>query len=671
LTNEPRFIKYFQTLIYFLRILLLSLFIFSCGRAGNKALDPDGLNIGGENKSNPEIILCYTGQPCSQDLVIRAVSGGEGLPGLTVNFSEQTSSGLVIDSPTTTTDLDGYARSTITAPVLPFENVIVYGTVTGYADPEPIYLTVKLGGDRFQVIQGSGQTATVNQAVPVNPRVRVVDITGTPVPYWDVIVTVNGGGGSISQSIFQTDANGLAEVTWTLGTTAGTNTIEFAAPIMFGTPDSIIFNATATPDLPNNLLLSGANSFTAGTCNAYTVYSRDQFNNLTPAPSPIVVNLTGQGSGTYYSDSSCTGGNEITFATIGTGNNNQVFYYKNDTRESVTLNVDDTGALTASTLGVSVVSDQAHHILISSGNGQSAVVNTNLPANPVVQVVDQFGNPVENETVNFGVASGGGSVSPASATTDSNGQASFTHTMGTVVGANSVTATSVNAAGAPTNVTISSTATSAAPNNILFTGSDPIVAGVCSGPYTLTSRDQFNNVTNAVTPIVQNLTGLGSATAYSDVSCTGGNEVTSRTIASGTNNITFYLRDTLAETIVISADDGGALTDSSFSVTVNPAPADHLVLTGPTPINTDSCRGPYNIRSQDPFNNNSNLGSNTAINLTGGGSGTFFSDAACTGGNEITSVQITSGSSLAQFWFKDPTGEGLTLNVDDAGSLTG
>ena len=485
-------------LFNFLKVLIISLFLYSCGRAGNKALDPNGLEIGGKNISNPTTILCYTGQPCSQDLILRAVSEGDGLPGLQVSFVEQTNSGLNIDSPITTTDLNGYARSRIVAPLFSFEEAIVFGTVDGYAEPTPFIINVKPGAHHFELTQGNNQFSVVNQNVPIKPMVRVVDIVGTPVPGWDVMVTVTSGNGSVSQTNLKSNASGFVSIDWTLGTTVGTNTILFSTPIIFGTPSTMSFTATGTPDTPHNFLLEGASSFVAGTCNAYTVYSRDQFNNLSPALSNITVNVTGAGNGTFYSDSSCMSGNEITSTTISTGNSSQVFYYRNTMKESVTLNVDDTGTLIASTLDVSVQSDISDHIVIFSGSGQSAVVNTNLAIAPVVQVQDQFNNPVEGETVSFTVSNGGGSVSPSSATSDSDGKVSFTHTMGTTVGINSVTAIADNAVGVPTSVIISQTAISDVPHNILFTGPTIITAGVCSGPYTLTSRDQFNNNTNAI-----------------------------------------------------------------------------------------------------------------------------------------------------------------------------
>lgn len=56
-------------------------------------------------------------------------------------------------------------------------------------------------------------------------------------------------------------------------------------------------------------------------------------------------------------------------------------------------------------------------LAVSAGNGQSATVATALATAPSALVSDANGNPVSGVTVTFAVASGGGSVSGASATT--------------------------------------------------------------------------------------------------------------------------------------------------------------------------------------------------------------------------------------------------------------
>ncbi|PSM49551.1 Ig domain-containing protein group 1 domain-containing protein [Chroococcidiopsis sp. CCALA 051] len=97
-----------------------------------------------------------------------------------------------------------------------------------------------------------------------------------------------------------------------------------------------------------------------------------------------------------------------------------------------------------------------------SGDNQSGGVGTTL-ANPlVVQVRNPAGSPQSGVTVNFAVSGGGGSVSPTSAVTNANGQASTTLTLGTTGGAaNTVTATADNIG----SVTFTAFTTRANPTN--------------------------------------------------------------------------------------------------------------------------------------------------------------------------------------------------------------
>ncbi len=76
-----------------------------------------------------------------------------------------------------------------------------------------------------------------------------------------------------------------------------------------------------------------------------------------------------------------------------------------------------------------------------AGGNQSANASTVLPIALKVERIDANGLPVSGATVNW-TADSGGSVSPASTTTDANGQSSATWTLGSTTGAQHVTATS-------------------------------------------------------------------------------------------------------------------------------------------------------------------------------------------------------------------------------------
>ena len=86
-------------------------------------------------------------------------------------------------------------------------------------------------------------------------------------------------------------------------------------------------------------------------------------------------------------------------------------------------------------------------------------------------VTDAYNNPVSGVAVTFAVASGGGSVTGASATTNASGIATVgSWTLGTTAGANTLTATSAGLTGSP--VTFTATGTAGASTKYVVTSSN-------------------------------------------------------------------------------------------------------------------------------------------------------------------------------------------------------
>lgn len=106
------------------------------------------------------------------------------------------------------------------------------------------------------------------------------------------------------------------------------------------------------------------------------------------------------------------------------------------------------------------VSDNAAAIAYVSGDGQSAPVNSALPAPLVVRVADRFGNPIAGVTVSW-TAELGGSVSAPSTVTDGAGQTAVTRTLGGTAGQQTTLATVGGLAGSPVTFTHTATAGSA------------------------------------------------------------------------------------------------------------------------------------------------------------------------------------------------------------------
>jgi glucose/arabinose dehydrogenase len=96
-----------------------------------------------------------------------------------------------------------------------------------------------------------GQSATTGSAVAVVPTVRVRDAAGVPLVGVVVSFTVTAGGGSVQNASAVSDSTGLAGAgRWTLGSAAGTHTLQASASGFA----PAVFNATA--------LAAGAPTFT-------------------------------------------------------------------------------------------------------------------------------------------------------------------------------------------------------------------------------------------------------------------------------------------------------------------------------------------------------------------------------------------------------------------------
>ena len=75
------------------------------------------------------------------------------------------------------------------------------------------------------ISSGDAQTGTVNTALANPIVVKVEDENGDDVAGASVTWAVASGGGTLSALTGTTGSDGTAQVTWTLGTTAGTNTV--------------------------------------------------------------------------------------------------------------------------------------------------------------------------------------------------------------------------------------------------------------------------------------------------------------------------------------------------------------------------------------------------------------------------------------------------------------
>ena len=310
------------------------------------------------------------------------------------------------------------------------------------------------------------------------------------------------------------------------------------------------------------------------------------------------------------------------------------------------------------------------HLSLIEGDGQSQIVDNYLTTLPKVRTEDVYGNGVPNVAVNWTTLTGGGSPDDNSVISDSSGFAAVNFKLGTSSGINTFKAENLELPGTPKTIIFSATGLADNPTEMNLTGPTSVTAGECAGPYTSQLIDQHGNNAQTGTNLSINLSGKSNGNFFSDSSCSGGNEISSIVINSGTSSSNYYYKNTTAEVVNLNIDDGNSLVDDTFSVSIIADIPNQISLTGPSVILTGSCTSQYTITIVDQYGNNSPVGVNTVINLTGEGNGDFFSDSSCSLGNNISSITVNSSTSSSAFYYKNPIAESLTFNADDTGGLT-
>ena len=421
------------------------------------------------------------------------------------------------------------------------------------------------------------QSAPSGSAVGAPPSVRVADANGNPVSGVSVTFAVASGGGSTvpaSGASVSTNASGLATLTsWTLGATAGANSVTATAAGLTGSP--LTFNATGTVGAPTQLVITtqpaGAVSGAAFTTQP-VLELRDVNGNRVTTSSLAVTAARASGSATLGGTLTVNAVNgvatftNLSFGGLGTGVHTLQFTTASP-------------ALSATSGTVTVTAGVASEIAAVSAITQSAVAGGAVSAPPSVRVTDAGGNPVSGVSVTFAVASGGGSTSPASGSsvsTNASGLATLTSwTLGAAAGANSVTATAAGLTGSP--VTFNATGTAGAPTSITavstVTQSAP-AGGAVGAPPSVRVTDAGGNPVSGVSVTFTLASGGGSTVPASGSSVS--------TNASGLATLTSWTLGTTAGANSVTATAAG-LTGSpvTFNATGTVGAPTQLVLTTP------------------------------------------------------------------------------------------
>ena len=273
----------------------------------------------------------------------------------------------------------------------------------------------------FRVL-GDNQSGVVGEALAKPFVVRTQDRGGDPLEGVRVVFEVLTGGGSLSAKTVWTDANGRAESTLTLGSEPGTNTVQVVA---HGTSRVIIFRAEGTlPPVPTTLSIISGDNQTGLTgallANPFVVEVRDENGN--PLERVIVAFVVSAGGGSLSDTNVDTDTNGLAQSILTLGSDpgtNTVDVSVEGIVKTEIFNAEGTLPPPIPTT-LSIVSD----------DNQTGLTGETLADPFVVDVHDQYGDPIEGVMVTFTVLGGDGVLSTETTMTDANGRAEITLTLG-------------------------------------------------------------------------------------------------------------------------------------------------------------------------------------------------------------------------------------------------
>src|SRR5437016_6088185 len=513
----------------------------------------------------------------------------------------------------------------------------------------------------------TSQSATAGTAVSTPPSVIVKDANGNPGAQAAVTFAVAPGNGTITGASQTTNASGVATVgSWTLSATPGPHPPTPTRRSSGRSP--VTFTATGTAGTAATIAANSPTSQTATVGTAVgsppSVIVKDANGN--PVAQVAVTFAVAPGNGTITGGSQTTNGSGI--ATVGS-------WTLSATAGSNTLTA-TSGSLSGSpvTFTATGTAGPSATMAKSSGDNLTGQVATRLQTPHVVLVSDANGNPVTGVMVTWAAASGGGSVDPATSTTDANGHAQTFRTLGILIGTQTTTATAT-IAGKDTTVTFSISATAAGASQMTAAGGDGQTGTVGTTlPTQLSVRvaDQFNNPVAGVTVTWTPATGSGSVTPTTSTSNTSGIAATTWTL--GATAGTQSVQATGAGSPVpfsATGTAGTAATITANSPTSQSAAAGTTVTSPPSVIVKDANGNPV-ADVAVTFTPAAGSGSVTGGTQTTNGSGIAtvgsWTLSATAGPNTLTATSTGLSGSPVTFSATGTAGTAATIAANSATS---
>jgi hypothetical protein len=474
----------------------------------------------------------------------------------------------------------------------------------------------------LDIVSGDGQEGVVGSELPNPLVVRVKDASGLPVIGQLVNFRVTAGGGSVFAGSGLTNAEGIVQDRWTIGTsTADTQRVE-ARAVDPNTGQRLVFatfRATPRPGPAHSVtkIAGDAQQAPLGAALAESLAVRvaDSFGN--PIPNVAVTWAASAGNGAVSPGTSQTNAQGIakTRWTLGA---------RLDIPHGVTATV---AALAPAAFTANATLPASATIAKLAGDGATGTVGVAMAESLAVRVQLAGGQVVPGVQVSWQVASGNGSIVPQASVTQADGIARARFTPGNLAGANVVTASVAGIS--PAQFTITGTAGApAALTKISGDGQQGSVGQQLSQSIVVQVADAFGNTVPNVN--VSWNASAGTVNPANGPTDTGGNATAGWTLGEAAG----------AQTLTASVT---GLTSAQFTAQARPGPVAALSVvggSGQSGTAGTTLPAPVEVQATDRFGNSVD---GATITFNASHSGSFSPATATTNASGRAASQWTLG----------------------------
>jgi hypothetical protein len=366
------------------------------------------------------------GVPLEQQPVIEVYDADDQLlSGIEVVASISSGGATVTGESSATSDAEGLATFTDLSLVGPQGPQVLRFSVATPPLQVEASAPIQLLAGTAATMERSGPSsfeATVNSPVSPGPAVLVKDQAGNPAPGVTVSFTPNRNA-SVSPEEATTNEQGVAQVSWTLGSTANV-TYTLTARIESSAIGPVQFSARALPGNAGRLRVatqpSSSTPSGTGFATQPVIQLEDQNGNPTPQAGVTVTAAvsSGPGGSLRNATASTDGSGRASFSGLTlTG---QVGNY--------TLSFSASGLIGATSSPFAITVGAPAQLAVVTRPSTLARSRAPLVIQPVLQVQDASGNPVRQAgtVVTASLTAANTSLTGESATTDESGRATFT-----------------------------------------------------------------------------------------------------------------------------------------------------------------------------------------------------------------------------------------------------